>query len=72
MSVDIRMYTRVIIRKNGEYLQCRDVQCKSLIWSNSPYHAWWTRNKDDAMDVARKTGGVMVLFNPVAGRTAFL
>lgn len=72
MSVDVRAYTRVIIRKNGEYLQCMDVKCKTLIWSISPWDAWWTRNAEDARDVARKTGGIPILFNPVIGKTAIL
>lgn len=72
MSVDIRQYTRVIVRKNGYYLQCMSSMFDGAVWSTSPYHAWWTRDMEDARDVALKTGGIMVLFNPVIGRTKVL
>lgn len=65
---DIREYTRVIIRKNGEYLQGRSRMTGSLVWSNSPWDAWWTRNAQDARNVARETGGTAMLFNPVIGK----
>ena len=39
MSVDIRQYTRVIVRKNGQYLQCVSSMFDDVVWSNSPYHA---------------------------------
>ena len=35
MAVDIRRYTRVIIRKNKLYLQGKSMIDGSLIWSNS-------------------------------------
>ena len=69
---DIREYTRVIIRKNGEYLQGRSRMTGSLVWSNSPWDAWWTRNAQDARDVARETGGTAMLFNPVIGKVAVM
>ena len=72
MSVDVRLYTRVIIRKKGRYLQCVDSVLGGLVWSASPWDAWWTRKVDVARDVAIKTGGVPVLFNPVTKRTALL
>ena len=72
MSVDIRLYTRVIVRKNSEYLQCVSRRTGVLIWCDSPWDAWWTRSANDARDVARKTGGIPMLFNPVNGRTAIL
>ena len=70
--VDIRRYTRVIIRKNNRYLQCKSSVSNELVWSNSPYHAWWTRDAGDARDVAQATGGIAMLFNPVAGKVAVL
>lgn len=72
MSVDIRQYTRVIIRKNRQYLQCRSVLGGGLVWCPSPYHAWWTRNADEARNVARKTGGIAMLFNPIVGKVAVM
>ena len=70
MEVDIRQYTRVIIRKNTEYLQCMSGVINSLVWNNSPYHAWWTRDMNKAREVARVTGGIPMLFNPVVGKVA--
>lgn len=58
----------MIIRKNGEYLQGRSRMNGSLVWSNSPWDAWWTRNAQDARNVARETGGTAMLFNPVIGK----
>ena len=72
MCVDIRIYTRVIIKKNRNYLQCKSCVNGKLVWSCSPWDAWWTRNVSDARDIAIKTGGIPVLFNPVVGRTAIL
>ena len=71
-SSDIRHYTRVIVWKNGEYLQCNSKIRGGLVWSTSPWDAWWTRNADDAREVAKLLGGVPVLFNPVVGRTEIL
>lgn len=72
MCVDIRKYTRVIVRRNREYLQCKSKIHGGLVWSASPWDAWWTRNADNARAIARKTGGIPVLFNPVTGRTSIL
>ena len=72
MSVDIRRYTRVIIRKNSEYLQCKDSVCGGLVWSTSPWDAWWTRNANNAREVAKKVGGIAILFNPIVGRKKIL
>ena len=72
MSVDIRRYTRVIIHKNGEFLQCRSAVFGGLVWCNSPYQAWWTKDAEAAREVARVTGGTTMLFNPVIGRTAVM
>ena len=67
--MDIRRETCIIIRKNGEYLVGRIMGTADLRWSISRYEAWRTRDRAKAEDVARKTGGVMVLFNPVIGQT---
>ena len=72
MSIDIRSYTRLIIQKNGDYLQGREMIGKRLIWNNSPYNAWWTRDIEKARNVALKTGGIMMLFNPVIGKVAVM
>ena len=72
MSVNIRNYTRVIIRKNGEYLQGKEMLTNRLHWNNSRYTAWYTRDADLARKVAIKTGGIAMLFNPVVGKVEVL
>ena len=62
---DIRKETCLIIRKNSEYLVGRIMYSRELRWSNSPYDAWRTRNREQAEDYARKTGGIVMLWNPV-------
>lgn len=69
MSVDIRSYTRVIVRKNRQYLQRFT---NDTVWDSSPYMAWWTRDADKARKVALKTGGIAMLFNPVVGKVMVL
>ena len=69
MSVDIRLYTRLIVRKNGEYLVGREMLSRQLKWNTSPYDAWWTRSIDDGRKLANRVGGTLVLFNPAIGET---
>ena len=68
MKSDIRKKTCIIIRKNSEYLVGYIVFTDELRWSGSPYDAWKTRNKEKAAEVARRVGGVMVLFNPIVNQ----
>ena len=63
---DIRKQTCLIIRKDGAYLVGTILYSTDLRWSNSPYDAWMTRRKEDAVRVAGAVGGELVLFNPVA------
>ena len=63
--MDIRTKTCIIIRKDGEYLVGLILYSTDLRWSESPYDAWSTRNREDAERVAGKVGGEMVLFNPI-------
>lgn len=70
--MDLRLYTCIIIRKNGEYLVGRVLGSRELRWSVSPFDAWRTRDREKARAVARKTGGVTMLFNPVIGKTQIL
>ena len=63
---DIRTKTCLIIRKNHEYLVGRIMYSTELRWSNSPYDAWKTRDREKAEKYALKTGGIVMLFNPVA------
>lgn len=67
MKDDIRRQTCIIIRKNGEYLVGRILGSKDLRWSNYTYEAYRTRNKEKAEKIARKVGGITMLFNPVTG-----
>lgn len=66
--MDIRTKTGVIIRNKGKYLVGRIVFSDQLRWSDSPYDAWFTRRLEDAKKVSEKTGGTLMLFNPVAGQ----
>lgn len=66
MKEDIRKKTGIIIRKNSEYLVGTVLYSMETRWSISPYDAWRTRDREQAARIARITGGVMVLFNPVA------
>jgi hypothetical protein len=65
MKDDIRKQTYIIIRKHGQYLQGRSSMTGELVWSWSAYDAWRTRDMKKARETARKTGGIMVLFNQV-------
>lgn len=62
----LREKTGLIVRKDGEFLQCLDMFYK-LRWSTSPYDAWITRCVEDAQAVAEKVGGELCLFNPIIG-----
>ena len=66
--VEIREATRLVIKRGNEYLVGLIVGGPDLRWSLSAYDAWWTRNPEEAQMVARKTGGDVWLFNPVAGQ----
>jgi hypothetical protein len=66
--MDIRMETGLIIRRDGEYLVGTILDSTDLRWSRSPWDAWRTRRRADALRVAGKVGGEVLLFNPVAGQ----
>lgn len=72
MSVDIRNYTRIIIRKNRLFLSRKEMLTNTIVWNNSTYEAWFTRDKHEAAKMALKTGGTMMLFNPIIGKTAVM
>ena len=65
MKDDIRKKTVIIIRKNEKYLVGRILWSRDLRWSESPYDAWWTRDKAKAEEYARITGGIAMLWNPI-------
>lgn len=70
--MDIRLLTSIIIRKNGEYLVGRILGSEELRWSYSPHDAWRTRNREKAEALARKVGGITMLFNPAVGQLKVL
>jgi len=65
---DIRKKTCIIIRKNGEYLVGKILWSNDLRWSIYQTDAWRTRDMEKARAVARRTGGIMVLFNPIVNQ----
>lgn len=65
--MDIRRKTGLIIRKGTEYLVGKIVFSEELRWSTSPWDAWRTRIRANARSIAEKTGGEIMLFNPVSG-----
>ena len=67
--MDIREQTCIIVRKNNLYLQGKECFTNKPKWTQYRYQAWKTRNKKTAAEIARKVGGVMVLFNQVANQT---
>ena len=68
----IRRKTCIIIRKNNAYLRGRDMLTNGITWTWSSYEAWRTRNREEAEAVARATGGIMVLFNPILNQRRVL
>ena len=70
--MDIRLLTCIIIRKNGEYLVGRILGSEELLWSYSPHDACRTRNREKAEALARKVGGITMLFNPAVGQLKVL
>ena len=66
MKTDIRKETCIIIRKNKQFLQGKEWITNRPLWTQYTWNAWRTRDKEQAKEMAKLTGGVMVLFNPVA------
>ena len=65
MRDDIRKKTCLIIRRNGEYLTGRILGSQDLRWSIYAHEAWRTRDRHKAEEIARRTGGIVMLFNPI-------
>lgn len=65
MKDDIRRQTCLIIRRNGEYLVGRIVFSTDLRWSIYAHEAFRTRDREKAQALARRTGGTVMLFNPI-------
>ena len=66
--MDIRRETCLIIRKGNEFLVGTVMGTSELRWSRSPWDAWRTRIRAKAKSIAEKTGGNIMMFNPVAGQ----
>ena len=66
--MNIRKATRVIIRRGPDFLVGTILYSRELRWSWSPWDAWGTRDMEKAKKIARRTGGDLWLFNPVAGQ----
>ena len=72
MKNEIRRQTALIIRKNGEYLVGRQIFDGPLRWSIDKYDAYRTRDREKARRIARATGGIVMLFNPIIGKEKVL
>ena len=70
--MDIRKETCLIIRKNGDYLVGRICYSRDLRWSNNKYDAVRTRDREKAEKLARITGGIVMLFNPIVNQMRVL
>ena len=66
--MNIRTKTQVIIKRGTEFLVGTILYSTDLRWSGSPWDAWGTRDMEKAEKVARRTGGDLWLFNPIAGQ----
>lgn len=72
MKDEIRKQTCLIIRKNGEYLVGKIVYSDDLKWSIYRHDAWRTRSRNRARRIALRTGGIVMLFNPIINRERIL
>ena len=72
MKEDIRTKTVLVIRKNGYWLSRVEMATGRIVWDQHLSNAWMTRNKQEAMSVAKKTGGTIYLFNPIVWRVKVL
>ena len=66
--MDIRRMTGLIIQRGTQYLVGTIIYSTDLRWSDSPWDAWRTRDREKARRVAQRVGGELMLFNPVAGQ----
>lgn len=69
MKTDIRTKTCLVIEKDGRYLSGYGTFMGTVEWSDYLSNAWKTRDKEEALRVAEKYGGSLVLFNPIVWRT---
>ena len=64
----IRKATVLIVRRGSDFLVSRIPYSMEYRWSQSPYDAWRTRDRESAKMVAKALGGDIWLFNPVVGQ----
>ena len=68
MTMNIRTKTCLIVKRGDSYLVGRILYSTEYRWSTCPWDAWKTRDREKAARIARRTGGDLWLFNPVAGQ----
>ena len=66
--MDIRLQTRIILKRGAEFLVGRVMFSRDLKWSTSAWDAWHTRDIEQAEKLALTLGADLWLFNPVAGQ----
>ena len=66
--MNVRKCTVLIIKRGSQFLVGRIPYSMEYRWSDSPYDAWQTRERETASTVARRVGGDLWLFNPVVGQ----
>lgn len=69
MKQEIRTKTFLVIEKGGQYLAGYGTFMGIIRWSENLSEAWRTRDKQEALRVAEKYGGSLMLFNTVVWRT---
>lgn len=72
MKDDIRRHTFCIIRRNGEYMAGRILGSNDIRWTIYAHEAVKTRNRQLAEEIARKIGGIVVLYNDITLETKIL
>ena len=64
----MRKKTCLIVRVGHEYLVGWNFVMQRPNYSASPWDAWRTRDRITAGRVARRVGGTLCLFNPIAAQ----
>ena len=65
MKDDIRKHTFCIIRKNGKYIASRILGSNQIRWTIYAHEAAKTRNREKAEEIARRIGGIVMLYNDI-------
>ena len=64
----LRRETVLILKKDGYFLVGTILDSNKLRWSDSPWSAWRTREKQKAVKIAERTGSEIFMFNPIVGQ----